>query len=227
VVSDRACRALNVSVAVVALVVHGPLMLLLALLIRLESPGPAIFRQERVGLNRRDRGAGGPDRDRRRTDRGGRIFTIYKFRTMRVHDHGGRQQWASEDDARVTRLGRMLRAMRLDELPQLFNVLKGDMNIVGPRPEQPDIFAELRREVGEYHQRQNVLPGITGWAQVKRGYDTSIDDVRKKVALDLEYIGSRSPTRDLVIMARTVPVMLARRVWINEPARESQPAGTR
>jgi lipopolysaccharide/colanic/teichoic acid biosynthesis glycosyltransferase len=173
-----------------------------------------------VGLDRRGRGRTGSDGERRQADRGGRVFTIYKFRTMRVHDHGGRQNWASEDDHRVTRLGRVLRATRLDELPQLFNVLKGDMNIVGPRPEQPDIFAELRQEVGEYHERQKVLPGITGWAQVKRGYDTSIDDVRKKVELDLEYIDRRSPFRDLLIMVRTVPVMMARKVWTN-PAGES------
>jgi lipopolysaccharide/colanic/teichoic acid biosynthesis glycosyltransferase len=211
--SDRGRRALNILVALVAIVIHAPLMLLVALLIRLESPGPAIFKQSRVGLDRRHRRHAGSDRERRAADVGGRLFTIYKFRTMTADRHGAPQKWATQDDARVTRLGRILRATRFDELPQLFNVLKGDMNIVGPRPEQPEIFAELREEVGSYHERQKVLPGITGWAQVHHGYDTSIDDVRRKVDFDLEYIHARSAVRDLLIMARTVPVMLAGRVW--------------
>jgi lipopolysaccharide/colanic/teichoic acid biosynthesis glycosyltransferase len=217
--SDRGRRALNIFVACVALIVHAPLMLLVALLIKLESDGPAIFRQPRVGLDRRGRGPD-PGRGRRRNDKGGRVFTIYKFRTMRVDGDGGPQQWAKRDDERVTRLGRVLRATRIDELPQLFNVLKGDMNIVGPRPEQPEIFAELRREVGGYEQRQKVLPGITGWAQVQRGYDTSIEDVRQKVALDLEYIRRRSAIRDLLIMIRTLPVMIAGKVWSRGVASE-------
>jgi lipopolysaccharide/colanic/teichoic acid biosynthesis glycosyltransferase len=99
-------------------------------------------------------------------------------------------------------------------LPQLFNVVRGDMNIVGPRPEQPTIFQELRRELGAYQERQKVLPGITGWAQVNLGYDTSLDDVKRKVELDLEYIDRRSATEDLAIMARTMPVMVFRRVWM-------------
>ena len=123
------------------------------------------------------------------------------------------QKWAAKEDARVTRVGRILRPTRIDELPQLFNVLKGDMNIVGPRPEQPSIFADLRTELSHYPQRQKVLPGITGWAQVNLGYDTSIDDVKRKVELDLEYIGRRSTAEDLTIMARTMPVMVGRKVW--------------
>jgi lipopolysaccharide/colanic/teichoic acid biosynthesis glycosyltransferase len=99
-------------------------------------------------------------------------------------------------------------------IPQLVNVVKGDMNIVGPRPEQPTIFQELRKELGSYQERQKVLPGITGWAQVNLGYDTSVEDVRKKVELDLEYIGRRSAAKDLAIMARTMPVMVFRRVWM-------------
>ena len=147
---------------------------------------------------------------RRKADTGGRIFTIYKFRTMRPTREGERQVWAGANDPRITAIGRMLRAFRLDELPQLFNVLLGDMNIVGPRPEQPAIFADLQQQLGTYRDRQRVLPGITGLAQVSLSYDSSVEDVKKKVALDLEYIRRRSAARDLLIMAKTMPVMVMR-----------------
>lgn len=207
-------RLLNVVVAVVAIVVTLPLMALIALAVRLTSRGPVIFTQPRVGIDRRRRDKSDPVGDHRRsTDMGGRIFTIYKFRTMTYASHDT-QTWASKNDARVTPIGRFLRATRLDELPQFFNVLKGDMNIVGPRPEQPAIFTELREELGpHYGSRQRVLPGITGLAQVERGYDTDLDGVRKKVSLDLQYIGGRSPKTDLQIMAKTVPVMVFQKVW--------------
>lgn len=212
---DVACRWLNVVVAAVGILITAPLMFAVAVAIKVSSPGPVLFLQSRVGLDRR-RGEGRnvPNRDRGK-DRGGRIFTIYKFRTMRP-DHGhSRQVWASEHDPRITSVGRFLRATRLDELPQFFNVLKGDMNIVGPRPEQPEIFAELHDELGRrYRSRQRVLPGITGLAQVKQGYDTDLDGVKRKVDLDLEYIGRRSAGRDLQIMAKTLPVMVFRKVWM-------------
>jgi lipopolysaccharide/colanic/teichoic acid biosynthesis glycosyltransferase len=128
------------------------------------------------------------------------------------HDRGeARQVWATEKDPRITPVGRVLRAFRLDELPQLFNVLTGDMNIVGPRPEQPDIFAGLSGEVGRYRDRQRVLPGITGLAQISLPYDTSAADVQNKVRLDLEYIRRRSVSQDLLIMAKTMPVMVFRK----------------
>jgi lipopolysaccharide/colanic/teichoic acid biosynthesis glycosyltransferase len=139
---------------------------------------------------------------------------MYKFRTMTCDPAQNEERWATKEDRRVTRVGRVLRATRLDELPQLVNVLRGDMNIVGPRPEQPTIFQELRRELGGYQERQKVLPGITGWAQVNLGYDTSLEDVKKKVELDLEYIDKRSATQDLAIMAKTMPVMVFRKVWM-------------
>lgn len=204
--SEAARRALNFTVALVALVVLSPLMLLIAALVRASSPGPALYTQPRVGLDRRRDGQEMTNH-RRSLDYGGRIFRIYKFRTMYTGSER-RQVWARRNDSRVTPLGRVLRKYRLDELPQLINVLRGDMNIVGPRPEQPEILLRLRTEVKEYPTRQRVLPGITGWAQVNHHYDSSIDDVRRKVQLDLEYIRRRSAAHDLRIMARTVPVVL-------------------
>ena len=159
---ERLRRALNVSVALVGLVLAAPLMLVVALLVKLDSRGPAIYRQPRVGLDRRlNRGPDSRNR-RRSTDLGGRIFTIYKFRTMTCAPEQAEQSWATQRPERITRLGAFLRATRIDELPQLFNVLKGDMNIVGPRPEQPKIFAELRGELSDYDRRQSVLPGSPG-----------------------------------------------------------------
>ena len=188
-------------------------MLLIALLIKLSSQGPVVFRQDRVGVDRRTNGEAVSRTSRRSDDRGGNIFTMYKFRTMRADPQGTMHVWASKDDPRITGFGLILRATRLDELPQLVNVLKGDMNIVGPRPEQPLIFAELRDEIEEYRDRQRVLPGITGLAQVNQGYDTDLAGVRKKVDLDLTYIRHRSPIRDLSIMAKTLPVIVLRKVW--------------
>ncbi len=200
-------RFLSVMVAAVAIVAMAPLMLIIAVLVRLDSQGPVIYRQARVGINRRRRRGLESKNGRRSVDGGGRIFMILKFRTMRV-DAEARQVWAVRDDPRVTKVGRFLRATRLDELPQLLNVLKGDMNIVGPRPEQPAIYAELRGELPSYHWRQHVLPGITGLAQVRAGRDESVDDVRRKIEHDLDYIGRRSAFQDLMIMARTMPVMM-------------------
>ncbi|MGD8279740.1 MAG: sugar transferase [Gemmatimonadota bacterium] len=209
--NDRLRRALNIVVAAIGIVITAPLMLLVALAIKLTSKGPVIYRQIRVGVDRRlDRGPGAANQMRRK-DLGGKAFTIYKFRTMRQSPPTARQVWASQNDPRITPVGRFLRSTRIDELPQLFNVLKGDMNIVGPRPEQPEIFADLQSKLGHYRERQRVLPGITGLAQVSLDYDQSIDDVRKKVSLDLEYIRGRSAAQDLLIMAKTMPVMVFRR----------------
>lgn len=203
-------RILNVSVASAALVLAAPVMALIALAIRLTSSGPAIYSQTRVGLDRRwrfNRTDG-----RRLHDHGGMPFEMYKFRSMVVDaEADGRAVWAQKEDPRVTRVGGFLRKTRLDELPQLVNVIKGDMNIVGPRPERPSIFAELREHVPEYALRQRVRPGITGWAQVNQAYDTCLEDVKSKVRLDLEYLQRRSVGLDLRIMSRTIPVMLLRR----------------
>ena len=202
-------RALNITVAGVGIVLTAPVMLAIAAIVKLTSRGPVIYKQTRVGMDRR----GSRDSDasiRRKHDIGGIPFAIYKFRTMRT-DSGGAQVWASKNDSRVTPVGGVLRKYRLDELPQLFNVLRGDMNVVGPRPEQPQLFHELRQKIDQYPARQQVLPGITGWAQVNLAYDSCLDDVRKKLECDLEYIQRRSTLEDLRIMARTLPVMLGKK----------------
>lgn len=203
---ERPRRALNVAAAGIGLVVAAPLMLAIAALIKLTSRGSVLYSQTRVGIDTRHPARSGGN-GRRRVDHGGRPFTIYKFRTM-APSSGEAQIWARPDDPRVTPIGRILRKYRLDELPQLFNVLRGDMNLVGPRPEQPKIFAELRQQVPGYEWRQRVRPGITGWAQINQQYDTSIEDVRRKVAYDLEYVTRQSLLEDLKIMVRTVPVMV-------------------
>jgi lipopolysaccharide/colanic/teichoic acid biosynthesis glycosyltransferase len=207
---SRGRRVLNVVLALALLVIAFPLMIVIGIVIKLTSPGPVLYTQARVGVDRRWRMDGVPD-GRRVVDYGGRLFRIFKFRTMHLRADGGRQQWAVQDDPRVTKVGRFLRKFRLDELPQLFNVLAGDMNVVGPRPEQPRIFAMLRDQIEDYEARQRVLPGITGLAQVNQAYDQDVDDVRRKVAFDLEYIGRQSLFQDLKILVRTVPVMLFKR----------------
>ena len=205
-----ASRALNYTLALLGLLLLLPLLLVVALLVRLTSPGPALYCQIRVGLDRR-RPRGAPNQ-RRERDLGGRPFTIYKFRTMWVDaEHQSGAVWAQQRDPRVTPVGRLLRQYRLDELPQLLNVLKGEMNIVGPRPERPTIFAELREHIAEYPLRQRAKPGITGLAQINHHYDRSLEDVRTKVHYDLEYIRRQSVTEDLRIMLKTLPVILLRR----------------
>jgi lipopolysaccharide/colanic/teichoic acid biosynthesis glycosyltransferase len=211
--SEVATRAVNVALAAIALIIVAPVMLLVALAVWLTSPGPVFYTQVRVGQDRRGLRNGMPA-ERRKSDHGGRLFTMYKFRSMRVDaEADGRAVWARPNDDRVTTVGRLLRATRLDELPQLFNVLKGDMNIVGPRPERPCIFAELRENIAEYPMRQLAKPGITGWAQINHTYDSCVDDVRIKVRYDLEYLSRQSLWTDFVIMLRTVPVMFRKSGW--------------
>jgi lipopolysaccharide/colanic/teichoic acid biosynthesis glycosyltransferase len=204
---DRARRILNVAVALIGLIVLSPLMLVIAVLVKLTSPGPIFYTQQRVGLDRRSSAS---THFRRRKDMGGRIFRIYKFRTMYQAPPDASQVWARKGDPRITPVGRILRKYRLDELPQLINVLRGDMNVVGPRPEQPEIFEELRASIEKYQERQRILPGITGWAQVNQTYDQCLDDVRRKVEFDLEYTKRQSVTEDLRIMLRTLPVIAFR-----------------
>jgi lipopolysaccharide/colanic/teichoic acid biosynthesis glycosyltransferase len=208
--SETLSRALNVTLATVALVLLAPVVLLVAIAVRLTSKGPILYSQVRVGMDRRFREK--TSYDRRGYDHGGRLFKMYKFRTMRVDaEADGNAVWAQRLDPRVTSIGGFLRKTRLDELPQLYNVIRGDMNIVGPRPERPSIFARLREDIPHYPYRQRVKPGITGWAQINQSYDSCLDDVRRKVDYDLEYVRRQSIGHDLRIMSMTLPVMLFRR----------------
>jgi lipopolysaccharide/colanic/teichoic acid biosynthesis glycosyltransferase len=168
-------------------------MLSVAVLIKLTSPGPALLRQQRVGKN-------------------DRLFTLYKFRSM-VIDAEARSGavWAARNDPRITPVGRWLRRLRLDELPQLFNVLKGDMSIVGPRPERPEFAGELEKRIPYYRHRHCIKPGITGWAQINHKYGDSIEDTIVKLEYDLYYIKNLAPALDALIMFRTAKVMLLSR----------------
>jgi len=204
-------RVMNVIIAGLALFVALPLLLLIAVAIKLTSRGPVLYTQERIGLDRRKPGTDAANHQRTR-DLGGRPFTMYKFRTMWTDaEVATGAVWATQDDPRITPVGRFLRQYRLDEIPQLLNVMRGEMNIVGPRPERPTIFAELREHIAEYPLRQRAKPGITGLAQIHHHYDRSVDDVRTKVRYDLEYIRRRSLGADIRIMLQTIPVVFLRR----------------
>lgn len=208
--SETLSRFANVTIAVLVAVVLAPIFALIALAVKLTSKGPVFYSQVRVGVDRRYREKS--TYDRRGYDHGGKPFMMFKFRTMCVDaEADGRAVWAAKSDPRVTPIGRMMRRTRLDELPQLFNVIRGDMNIVGPRPERPTIFADLRRNIPEYPMRQRVRPGITGWAQINQAYDACVEDVRRKVQYDLEYMKRQSLAHDLWIMTMTLPVMIFRK----------------
>jgi len=183
-------RAFSVFFALIALIIASPVMLITALLIRLDSDGPAILRQTRVGEN-------------------GRHFTLFKFRSMKVGaERAGTLAPATPDDPRCTRVGKWIRRFRLDELPQLFNILKGDMYFIGPRPFVLDQEASLVRQIPYYRQRWAVRPGATGWAQVNRGYCSSIEDNVDKLSYDLFYIKNLSMGLDLVTLLKTFKILL-------------------
>ena len=208
--SERLSRAVNLTIAALAVVCLAPLLALIALAVKLTSRGPVFYSQVRVGVDRRYNQKS--TYDRRDYDHGGKPFMMFKFRTMQVDaEADGQAVWAAQSDPRVTFVGNVLRRTRLDELPQLINVILGDMNIVGPRPERPTIFADLRQNIPQYPMRQRVNPGITGWAQINQSYDACVDDVRRKVEFDLEYMKRQSIAHDLRIMTMTLPVMLFRR----------------
>lgn len=177
-------------IALVAVVVAAPVMLLVALAVKLSSDGPILFRQSRVGMN-------------------GVPFYVYKFRSMRADAEAATGAvWATRDDPRVTPIGKYLRRLRLDELPQLFNVLRGEMSIVGPRPERPEFVRTLSEQIPYYRQRHCVRPGITGWAQINYKYGESLEDTIVKLEYDLYYIKNLSPSLDAYIIFHTVKVML-------------------
>lgn len=202
-------RACDVAVAVVALAGFGLVLPLLAMIIKLDSPGPVFYSQERVGINRRRRGKpaeGGVER--RRVLQPGRPFKVHKLRTMRTDAEAGGPRWAAQNDARVTRVGRFLRKTRIDELPQFLNVLKGEMSLIGPRPERLVFVRQLEKDIPNYHERLLVLPGITGLAQVINGYDDGLESVKRKIALDREYISRAGIRQDGRILWSTVGVVL-------------------
>jgi exopolysaccharide biosynthesis polyprenyl glycosylphosphotransferase len=183
-------RAYDFVLALITLMFCAPVMPLVALAIKLDSPGPILFKQMRVGV-------------------GGRAFRIVKFRTMRRDaEKNTGAVWATDHDPRITRIGRFLRKSRLDELPQLWNVLVGDMSFVGPRPERPEFDEELEHEVPFYRARRAVRPGLTGWAQVCHGYGNTMFDALRKVEYDLYYIKNESFYLDLMILFRTIAVVL-------------------
>jgi sugar transferase (PEP-CTERM system associated) len=185
-------RAFDLASASLLIALTWPLMVIAAIAIRLETPGGVIFRQERTGL-------------------GGRSFTCLKFRSMgKDAEKNGVAVWAKTNDVRITRVGQFIRKTRIDELPQLFNVLRGDMSLVGPRPERPTFVEQLKNEVPFYDIRHTVKPGLTGWAQVRFSYGASIEDSRRKLQFDLYYVKNHSLFLDMLTLFETVRVVLFR-----------------
>lgn len=183
-------RLFDMVVSSLLLLLSGPIIALFAILVRLESKGPAFYRQQRIGLF-------------------GQPYNVLKIRSMRTDaEAGGKAIWAAKNDPRITRIGRFIRMVRIDELPQTWNVLKGEMSFVGPRPERPEFVAELEQKLSYYAERHMVKPGITGWAQVNYPYGASIDDARHKLEYDLYYAKNYTPFLDLLILLQTIRVVL-------------------
>ena len=206
-------RALDVMVAAILMVVALPIVLVAAIAIKLTSPGPVIFTQTRVGLNsrrqqRRQQSLEGRGPCRRQSPNYGRPFTIYKLRTMTLAAAGAGPTEAVKHDCRVTAVGRVLRRLRIDELPQLWNVLRGEMSMVGPRPECIEYMERLSAQVPGYLQRLGLKPGLTGIAQIEAGYANDLESYRRKVAFDLMYLQNCSLWNDIKILFRTVRVVL-------------------
>ncbi|MEM7194590.1 MAG: sugar transferase [Pseudomonadota bacterium] len=185
----RLKRLVDFVVGVVGVIVLSPFLLMVSLLIRLTSKGDALFKQHRVGLN-------------------GRVFKLYKFRTMVDDAESMGAQWAQKNDPRITGVGRFLRASRIDELPQLWNLIRGEMSLIGPRPERPEFIEQLEKQIPYYDVRHLVPPGITGWAQVMYPYGANVEDARRKLEYDLYYIKNHSIQLDLAIAIKTLMVML-------------------
>jgi sugar transferase (PEP-CTERM system associated) len=185
-------RCLDICVSLLLLLLTLPLMMITAAVIWLESPGPVLYRQTRIGLH-------------------GEPFTLLKFRSMSINaEEAGKPRWATQQDPRVTLIGSFIRPMRIDELPQLLNVLRGEMSLVGPRPERPMFVEELARVIPFYRERSYVKPGITGWAQVNFPYGASVEDAKQKLSYDLYYVKNRSFLLDLFILVATIRVILFR-----------------
>lgn len=201
-------RGFDVVVSLLALAIFGLMMPLLTLIIKLDSPGPVFYSQERVGLNRRRRRDEFGGQERRKVIQPGRPFKVIKLRTMSTNAEAGGPQWAQKNDVRVTRVGKFMRRSRLDEVPQFMNVLRGEMSIIGPRPERMVFIRQLEQEIPNYRDRLLVLPGITGLAQVINGYDDGLESVRRKVELDRQYIKKAGFLQDGSILLSTVTVVL-------------------
>ena len=185
-------RAFDIVMSSLLLLLASPIMLVTAIAIKLDSRGPLIYRQERVGL-------------------GGRPFMCLKFRSMRVDaEKDGVARWATKNDSRITRVGAFIRKCRIDELPQLISVLRGEMSLVGPRPERPSFVQQLQAEIPFYDIRHSVKPGVTGWAQVRYSYGASVEDARRKHQFDLYYVKNHSLFLDLLVLVETVSVVLFR-----------------
>jgi len=206
---QRFKRVMDIVVSVVALTIFGLLLPLIALAIKIDSRGPVFFSQDRIGMNRRERRRGDfSGDDQRKVLQPGRPFRIIKLRTMCEDAEIDGPKWASKDDSRVTRIGRFLRKTRLDEVPQFLNVLRGEMSLIGPRPERLCFIRKLEKEVPHYRERLVVMPGITGLAQVKLGYDTSTESVRRKVLLDRTYIKKSGVRTDFRVILSTIKVVI-------------------
>ncbi len=176
-------------VAIMGGLLSLPIAIVTALLIKLESSGPVLYKQERVGKN-------------------GRNFTVMKFRSMRTDAEKAGPVWAAQDDDRVTRVGRVIRKIRIDEIPQFWNIIRGDMDFVGPRPERPHFVSQLAEEIPYYEQRHLIPPGLTGWAQIKYPYGASIEDARQKLQYDLFYIKNQSLVLDAIILFETIKIIV-------------------
>jgi exopolysaccharide biosynthesis polyprenyl glycosylphosphotransferase len=188
--SSFAKRAFDIAASAVLLAIMFPVIALAALAVRLDSKGPSFYRQKRVGLY-------------------GDLFDVIKLRTMRIDaEADGKAKWAEENDPRITRIGRFLRKTRIDELPQCWSVLKGDMSFVGPRPERPEFVEDLEEKLVYYAERHMVKPGITGWAQINYPYGANLNDARHKLEFDLYYAKNYTPFLDLLIMLQTIRVVL-------------------
>jgi exopolysaccharide biosynthesis polyprenyl glycosylphosphotransferase len=187
---DLVHRGFDVIVSAAFLLATTPVLIGTALAVKLESAGPILYRQERIGLR-------------------GRSFMVLKFRSMRVDaELNGAPQWAAKRDPRITRIGAFIRKFRIDELPQLFNVLRGEMSFIGPRPERPFFVEQLSASIPFYKERHAVRPGISGWAQINYPYGASIEDARQKLSYDLYYVKNRSIFLDLLILVQTVKVIV-------------------
>ena len=185
-------RIASTVAAAIGLVLFAPLFPVVVLLVRLSSPGPIFFRQVRVG-------------------QAGRTFTVFKFRTMRQDAEAGGAKWASKNDPRVTKFGMLMRKTRVDEVPQLWNVLRGDMAFVGPRPERPEFVPWLAEQLPYYNLRHMIRPGLTGWAQIRYGYGATLAESRQKLEYDLYYVKHASLGLDLLIMFETIKTILHRK----------------